>query len=198
MPARPRPTSPSISCVVPAYNESENLGPLLSVLVSELDALCLPWEVIVVDDGSTDATPLALAPWLLQPGVRCLRLSRNFGKEAALTAGIDHAEGEVVVLLDADLQHPPAMIGAMLDAWRQASGPGWVGACLSCHRLDPRLGSLDAIPRGFKRRGVKAVEIKRRPRGDSIREEIDARLVERAPGTGVEMGWRLVPWTGAA
>ena len=63
------------------------------------------------DDGSTDATPLAVLPWLKRPGLRYLRLSRNFGKEAALTAGIDHAQGEVVVLIDADLQHPPAMIG---------------------------------------------------------------------------------------
>jgi hypothetical protein len=81
----------------------------------------------------------------------------------------------------------------LLDAGRQASGTGWVGACLRCHRLDPRLGCLDAIPRGFKCRGIKAVEIERRPSGDSIREEIDAGLVECAPRTGVEVGRRLVP-----
>ena len=108
---------PSISCVVPAYNEADNLDALLQALSTALDALTPHWEVIVVDDGSTDATPLALLPWLQQPGVRTLRLSRNFGKEAALTAGIDHAGGQVVVLIDADLQHPPAMIGAMLAAW---------------------------------------------------------------------------------
>ena len=113
-----RPLQPSVSCVVPAYNEAANLGPLLQALTSALDALSPHWEVIVVDDGSTDATPLALLPWLQQPGVRYLRLSRNFGKEAALTAGIDHAAGQVVVLIDADLQHPPAMISAMLAAWR--------------------------------------------------------------------------------
>ena len=109
---------PAISCVVPAYNEAANLGPLLDALTTALRALTPHWEVIVVDDGSIDATPLALLPWLGRPGVRCLRLSRNFGKEAALTAGIDHAQGDVVVLLDADLQHPPTMIAAMLDAWR--------------------------------------------------------------------------------
>ena len=112
---------PSISCVVPAYNEADNLAPLLEALTAELARLTPRWEVIVVDDGSRDATPVVMLPWLQRPGVRCLRLSRNFGKEAALTAGIDHAEGEVVVLLDADLQHPPAMIGAMLAAWREGA-----------------------------------------------------------------------------
>ena len=120
--ARPaRAAQPIISCVVPAYNEADSLGPLLQALLPVLESLSSRWEVIVVDDGSTDATALALLPWLRQPGVRCLRLSRNFGKEAALTAGIDHAEGAVVVLLDADLQHPPTMIPAMLDAWRQGA-----------------------------------------------------------------------------
>ena len=117
----PRPAQPAISCVVPAFNEADNLGPLLQALLPVLESLSPRWEVIVVDDGSADATPLAMLPWLRRPGVRYLRLSRNFGKEAALTAGIDHAEGGVVVLLDADLQHPPAMIVAMLDAWRQGA-----------------------------------------------------------------------------
>ena len=116
-----RPAQPSISCVVPAYNEARNLGPLLDGLLPVLAALSPRWEVIVVDDGSTDDTPLAMLPWLRRPGVRYVRLSRNFGKEAALTAGIDHADGDVVVLLDADLQHPPAMIGQMLAAWRQGA-----------------------------------------------------------------------------
>ena len=116
-----RSAQPSISCVVPAYNEAANIGPLLQALTTTLDSLSPRWEVIVVDDGSTDATPLALLPWLDSPGVRYLRLSRNFGKEAALTAGIDHAQGEVVVLIDADLQHPPAMIGQMLAAWRDGA-----------------------------------------------------------------------------
>ena len=116
-----RKPNPSISCVVPAYNEAANLPQLLAVLTAQL-RLCTPaWEVLVVDDGSRDMTAAALQPWLLEPGVRYLRLSRNFGKEVALSAGIDHACGDLVVLLDADLQHPPEMIPLMLEAWRQGA-----------------------------------------------------------------------------
>ncbi len=110
-----------MSCVVPAYNEVDNLGPLLDTLTAQLAELTERWEVIVVDDGSRDATPAAMRRWLLEPGVRYVRLSRNFGKEAALTAGIDRAEGEVVLLMDADLQHPISLIPEMLAAWRDGA-----------------------------------------------------------------------------
>jgi glycosyltransferase involved in cell wall biosynthesis len=117
----PRTQQPSISCVVPAYNEARNLGPLLMGLCERLAALAEHWEVIVVDDGSHDDTPGAMLPWLIRPGVRYVRLSRNFGKEAALTAGIDRATGDVVVLIDADLQHPVSLIPVMLAAWREGA-----------------------------------------------------------------------------
>ena len=112
---------PSISCVVPAFNEADNLPPLLSGLTAQLALLSERWEVIVIDDGSRDATPAVIAPWLLHPGVRYVRLSRNFGKEAALTAGIERAAGEVVVLMDADLQHPTTLVPEMLAAWVQGA-----------------------------------------------------------------------------
>jgi glycosyltransferase involved in cell wall biosynthesis len=113
----PRSPRPAISCVVPAFNEAESLGPLLASLVPQLERLADAWEVIVVDDGSHDQTAAAIAPWLGAPGVRYVRLSRNFGKEAALTAGIDRAVGDVVLLMDADLQHPPSLIPEMIAAW---------------------------------------------------------------------------------
>jgi polyisoprenyl-phosphate glycosyltransferase len=113
-----RKARPSISVVVPAYNEAANLPLLLRLLTSALSALTGRWEVVIIDDGSSDGTAQALQSWWLVPGVRGLRLSRNFGKEAALTAGLDRAEGDVVVLMDADGQHPPELIAPMLDAWR--------------------------------------------------------------------------------
>lgn len=116
-----RPERPSLSCVLPAFNEAGNLPLLLQKLAPVLDGLSDAWEVIVVDDGSQDDTAQALLPWLVNPGVRYLRLSRNFGKEAALTAGIDHARGEVVLLMDADLQHPTSLVGEMLAAWRRGA-----------------------------------------------------------------------------
>jgi polyisoprenyl-phosphate glycosyltransferase len=115
---RTRELGPSISCVVPAYNEANNLPALLATLLPALQKLCPQWEVIVVDDGSRDHTAAALQPWLQAPGVRVLALSRNFGKEAALSAGLEHAQGQVVVMLDADGQHPLALLPQMLAGWR--------------------------------------------------------------------------------
>jgi glycosyltransferase involved in cell wall biosynthesis len=112
---------PSISCVVPAYNESLNLPRLLPALTDTLRRLTDQWEVIVVDDGSRDATLQTLEPWLDGQGVLCLALSRNFGKEAALGAGLDHARGDVVVTMDADLQHPVELLEPMLQIWREGT-----------------------------------------------------------------------------
>ncbi len=110
---------PMVSVVMPAYNEAANLPATLGLVRAALRRLSEHWEILVVDDGSVDATPaLMQAP---SDGVRCLRLSRNFGKEAALTAGLARARGEVVVLMDADGQHPVDLLPAMLQAWRDGA-----------------------------------------------------------------------------
>ena len=110
---------PRISCVVPALNEHDNLAVLLPSLVELLQEIGSAWEVIVVDDGSTDHTPQLVAAFATSnPGVYYLQFSRNFGKEAALSAGLEATSGEVVVCLDADLQHPLELIPEMLVRWR--------------------------------------------------------------------------------
>lgn len=106
-----------ISCVVPAYNERENLRVLLPMLQSELSALSPSWEVVIVDDGSRDDTAGLMQQWTERPGFRYIQLTRNFGKEAALTAGLEAAQGDVVILMDADLQHSPELLAAMVRRW---------------------------------------------------------------------------------
>lgn len=105
--------------MIPCLNEQANLGVLLPKLLSVLaQEDCTP-EILVVDDGSTDGTPDLMRHWVsLHSEIVYLRLSRNFGKEAALTAGLEAAAGDVVVCLDADMQHPPEMIRTMLARWR--------------------------------------------------------------------------------
>jgi glycosyltransferase involved in cell wall biosynthesis len=117
----PRCARPSVSVVMPAFNEAQSLPQVLTDLLAVLTTLADRWEVLVVDDGSHDATADVMRPWVAAPGVRYLRLSRNFGKEAALTAGIDRALGDVVVLMDADGQHPPALLPQMLALWREGA-----------------------------------------------------------------------------
>lgn len=109
----------TVSCIVPCHNEARNLAQLLPQLLSTLQATEHPWEVILVDDGSSDATSLVLAKWSRKPGFRALLLSRNFGKEAALTAGLEAARGDAVVMMDADLQHSPALLPTFLQHWCQ-------------------------------------------------------------------------------
>lgn len=108
----------SLSCVIPCHNEAQNLAQLLPLLTSVLDHCASTWEVILVDDGSTDATLDIAQHWARLPGFHCVQLSRNFGKEAALTAGLQETCGEVVVMMDADLQHPPSLIPEFIRQWQ--------------------------------------------------------------------------------
>ena len=131
---RSRPVS--LSCVIPCRNEARNLDQLLPQLCDALARLAPHWEIVLVDDGSTDATAQVMRDWTDVPGVRAIELSRNFGKEAALTAGLQAADGDIVVMMDADLQHPPAMIATLLTEWR--AGADVVYAVRS-HRDDESL-----------------------------------------------------------
>lgn len=121
-PADERRDAPSsLSCVIPCRNEAANLALLLPRLRAVLGQLSPEWEIVLVDDGSVDDTAMQLADWTAESGVRVLQLSRNFGKEAALSAGLAAAHGRVVVLMDADLQHPPELIVQMVEHWRRGA-----------------------------------------------------------------------------
>jgi glycosyltransferase involved in cell wall biosynthesis len=118
-----RPAPALISVVIPMFNEQESVRPLLERLETTLRPLGIPFEVVAVDDGSRDGTRerlLAFQPLARELSVVCL--SRNFGLEGAIEAGLRHARGDVVVLMDADLQDPPELIPTLLDAWRNGAG----------------------------------------------------------------------------
>jgi len=111
--------SPSLSCVIPAYNEAPSLATLVPEILDTLQRLSPKVELIVVDDGSRDDTAVVMRTLCAKfPQVLYLKLSRNFDKEAALTAGIEATQGEEVVLMDGDGQHPVSLVPDMLDKWR--------------------------------------------------------------------------------
>lgn len=112
------PNSPEISLVVPAYNEAAVLPEFLERAKAVLDATNRSWEIIFADDGSRDATAdIIRTEHLRDPRIGLISLSRNFGKEIALTAGLDHSGGRAVIVIDADLQDPPELIPDMLAHW---------------------------------------------------------------------------------
>jgi glycosyltransferase involved in cell wall biosynthesis len=112
----PVPVEPKLSVVIPLYNEVDSIPSLQMRLDEALAALALPYEIIIVDDGSKDGSFEKLRAWHdTDPHVKIVRFRRNFGQTAAFAAGFDLARGDVVVTLDADLQNDPADIGKLLD-----------------------------------------------------------------------------------
>jgi glycosyltransferase involved in cell wall biosynthesis len=111
---------PELSVIAPVYNESRNIQALLKRLVPVLERCVASFEVIFVDDGSTDDTLERLrAAHIADSRIRALSLSRNFGKEVAIAAGLDHARGAATIIMDADLQHPPELIEMFVARWRE-------------------------------------------------------------------------------
>ncbi len=110
----------TLSIVIPVFNEERGLPTLLSRLVPVLEATGATWDVIFVDDGSSDGTWAAVkAAHAGDMRIKAIALSRNFGKEIAVTAGLRAATGDATVLMDADLQHPPEVIPQLIAGWRQ-------------------------------------------------------------------------------
>ncbi len=114
------PFEPILSVVVPAYNEAPVLQAFIARTTRALDAIGLDWEIVFADDGSTDGTAeMIRALHATDPRIAMVSLSRNFGKEIAMTAGLDHARGQAVVVIDADLQDPPELITEFVRLWQQ-------------------------------------------------------------------------------
>lgn len=209
---------PRLSVVIPLYNESASLPALHRRLKAALDGLTLDGlEVIFVDDGSRDSTFADVAALCaLDPSLRAIRFARNFGKEAAMAAGLRAASGDVVVLMDGDLQHPPELIPSMLERWRagammvtavrrsRATDP-WLRRHLSraFYRFFARISEVALAEGGgdfrvFDRAVVDAInslpERNRFMKGISSwvgfrQEEVDFEPEERAAGTS---GWSLM------
>src|SRR6266550_7661446 len=113
------PTAPLISVVIPLYNEGSHLRELLSDLKTALQDLGCRFEVLLVDDGSSDDTWSKIKDEArMCSELRAIRLSRNFGKELALCAGLERARGDAVVVMDGDGQHPPSLLPVMVEKWR--------------------------------------------------------------------------------
>ncbi len=113
---------PRVSIIAPAFNEEEVLPHFHRELCNVLAALedRYEFEIVYVDDGSTDHTLELMRHWAIRdPRVRYLSLSRNFGHQAAFTAGLEHARGDAIVLMDSDLQHPPALLPTLLQRWQE-------------------------------------------------------------------------------
>jgi len=109
-----------LSIVIPMHNEEAALHRLFARLKPCIEQVTAHYEIICVDDGSRDATLAALGEYHRQdPRIKVVHLARNFGKEAALTAGIDYAKGQAVIPMDADLQDPPELIASLVAEWRK-------------------------------------------------------------------------------
>jgi glycosyltransferase involved in cell wall biosynthesis len=118
----PEERRPLVSVAFPVWNEQENLGSLYEEVRDALSQAAVDYEMIFVDNGSVDGS-LAIIKELAQrdPAVRYVSLSRNFGHQGGLLAGLDYSRGDAVITMDADLQHPPALIPRMIDLWREGN-----------------------------------------------------------------------------
>ncbi|BCA96637.1 glycosyl transferase family 2 [Legionella antarctica] len=110
-----------ISCVVPVYNEEALIAEFITALDKTLKGLAYPYEIVIVDDGSQDNTLAIIYQLRAMFPIRYIRFSRNFGKENALSAGLDHAQGDAVILLDGDFQHPLELLVEFIAKWEEGN-----------------------------------------------------------------------------
>ncbi|MGN6189688.1 MAG: glycosyltransferase family 2 protein [Conexibacter sp.] len=159
-----------LSVVAPLYQEEALVETFHARVAAALEAI--PFELILVDDGSTDRTPELLTELAARDRrVRVIQLSRNFGHQTALTAGLDHARGDAVVMLDADLQDPPELIPQMLDHWRRGTDVVYAVR----RRRDGETRFKLATARWFYRLFSSLADVELEP------DSGDFRLLDRAP-----------------
>lgn len=113
-----RPVTPLLSCVLPVYNEASNIAAFIKELSHTLTEVGVEFELIAIDDGSKDDSVAIMQGLLNDYPLTVYQFSRNFGKEAAMTAGLAQAKGDVVLLIDSDFQHPISLIPTMLTLWQ--------------------------------------------------------------------------------
>jgi glycosyltransferase involved in cell wall biosynthesis len=156
-PAPPFRTFRSLSVLVPVYDEEGNIGPLVTRLVDVLEGLGLPFEIIMVNDGSRDTSLSVLTAHAEQyPYLKVVDLKRNYGQTAAMMCGVDHARGEVLVALDADLQNDPADIPALLakldegfdvvSGWRRERKDARIARVLISALANRAISSISGVP----------------------------------------------------
>ena len=142
-----------ISIVIPAYNEAQNLSSVLSAVKQVLYPTQIKYEVIIIDDGSSDNTPEIIESLMTRNNeLQFIRFSRNFGHQAALKAGIDHARGAAIVSMDADLQHPPGLIVEMIRHWKAG-----YEIVYTQRRSDPSLGLFKKLTSRFFYKILRAI-----------------------------------------
>jgi glycosyltransferase involved in cell wall biosynthesis len=162
-------TAPELSLVIPAYNEGEGVDRALATIAEILQTCSSEFEIIVVDDGSQDNTYARVCHFAeTHDYVKGVSFSRNFGKEAAVLAGLRYATGKAVVVIDADLQHPPELIPQMLEKWR--SGANIVHAV-------KRSRDTDSLPKRLSAWAVN--QLISRMGGINIHNSSDYKLLDR-------------------
>src|SRR6478672_13908428 len=112
--------APDISIVLPAHNEAGNISAIAAAIAQAM-ALAGSYEIVFVDDGSSDGTLAAIRSAARDPAIRYVSFTRNFGHQAALRAGLRHARGRAVIVMDADFAHPPELIPQLVAAWRDGA-----------------------------------------------------------------------------
>ena len=183
-----------LSIVVPAYREGAHLAGSLRHIAEIVGQTGHPYEIVVIDDGSTDDTWKVISEAsAAEPRIVGIRLSRNFGKESALAAGLTYSRGRAVIVMDADLQHPPELIPEMVRLWREDTAE-----VIEAQKLHL---SHEPLPTRVRRRIFNGLV--RRMSGFDLKEASDFKLLdEKVVRAWNQMGERslffrgMVPWLG--